>query len=334
MLNPIEVRDLVKVYNNEIKALDGISFNIKKNEIFALLGPNGAGKTTTIKILCTLIKPTEGTATVSGYDVVKNPRKVRESLGIVFQEPALDDKLTGKENLEYHAMLYGMNRRGRERKIKEMLKLVELEEHANMLVKYYSGGMRRKLEIARSMMHDPQILFLDEPTIGLDAQSRRKIWQYILKIKKEFDTTILLTTHYIEEAEKLSDRVAIMNRGKIKIIGKPADLKKKYEQERIRLMFRSMQEKNKAMEIIENSFKIHIKSPKNERVLDIWVNDSSKYLHEIIAKLASAKILPKEVAVKQPSLEDVYIDIVGYHSNEGLGDSAKYRMLRTARRWG
>jgi ABC-2 type transport system ATP-binding protein len=220
----IEVKNLTKEFN-DLKAVDGISFQVQEGEIFGLLGPNGAGKTTTIKMLTTLLKPTGGEAKVWGYDVLKEKDKVRNSVGIVFQEPALDNRLTGYENLDFHARLYGLTKEIREKRIKEVLNLVELQDKAKVLVKDYSGGMQRRLEIARGLMHYPKVLFLDEPTLGLDIQTRRHIWDYILKLNEKEKTTIILTTHYMEEADYLCQRIAIIDFGKIIALDNPQNLK-------------------------------------------------------------------------------------------------------------
>lgn len=220
----IKVENLTKRFD-DVVAVDQISFSVKNGELFGLLGPNGAGKTTTIHMLSTLLLPTSGYGEVASFDVTKHKDEVRRSIGVVFQEPALDIKLTGKENLEFHAQMYGMRREERRRKIADVLDLVELTEKASVLVENYSGGMKRRLEIARGLMHRPKVLFLDEPTLGLDAQTRRNIWEYIKKLNKESDVTIILTTHYMEEADFLCERVAIMDYGKIVAMDSPSKLK-------------------------------------------------------------------------------------------------------------
>ena len=221
----IIIKNLVKKYGN-FCALQGLSFEVKENEIFGLLGPNGAGKTTLIHILATLLKPTEGGAIVNGFDVLRDATKVRESIGVVFQAPSSDDMLTGYENLKVHALLYGIPRRIREKRISEVLKLVGLCERKNDQVKKYSGGMRRRLEIARGLLHQPKVFFLDEPTLGLDPQSRDTMWRYIKKIVKEEKVTIILTTHYMEEADRLCERLAIMDHGRLLALDTPEALKR------------------------------------------------------------------------------------------------------------
>jgi len=220
----IETKNLTKEFNGLI-AVNNVSFEVKESEIFSLLGPNGAGKTTTIKMLATLLTPTKGEAKVCGFDILKQRDGVRNSIGIVFQEPALDNRLTGYENLDFHARLYGLDSKTRKIRIKEVLNLVELEDKANVIVRNYSGGMQRRLEIARGLMHYPKVLFLDEPTLGLDPQTRHRIWDYILKLNQKEKITIILTTHYMEEADYLCQRVGIIDFGKIVALDTPQNLK-------------------------------------------------------------------------------------------------------------
>ena len=235
----IDVRNLTKIYEDgNVLAVDNISFDIKKGEIFALLGPNGAGKTTTISVLATLLNATEGEASVNFYDVKKDPDKVRKSIGIVFQEPSLDGEMKGWENLELHAILYGMPKKERQAKIKEVLKLVDLEDKADTFVKNYSGGMKRRLEIARGLIHEPSVLFLDEPTLGLDPQTRRKIWDKIKELNEgNLKITILITTHYMDEADFLADRICIMDHGKIIALDTSENLKKQLSGDVIDIQF-------------------------------------------------------------------------------------------------
>lgn len=222
-MNIIEVKNLVKNFNG-LTAVNGISFSVGKGDIFAFLGPNGAGKTTTIKILTTLLSPTSGQISLNGYDPIKQKDDVRKSFGIVFQDPSLDEELTAKENLEFHGVLYKVPKKLREERIKELLELVELWDRRDHFVKTFSGGMRRRLEIARGLLHHPKIFFLDEPTIGLDPQTRNHIWRYIKNLNKKEKITIFFTTHYIEEAEKMAKKVAIIDYGKIVGQGTSRDL--------------------------------------------------------------------------------------------------------------
>lgn len=222
--NIITVSNLVKKYK-DIIAVDNITFDVKKGEFFALLGPNGAGKSTTIKMLTTLLTPTSGEITLNGADPKKNKDLVRKSFGIVFQDPSLDDDLTAWENMQLHAALYSVPIEIKNKRIEELLKFVELLERKNDLVKTFSGGMKRRLEIARGLLHHPSILFLDEPTLGLDPQTRNHMWDYIQKVNKNEGMTVFFTTHYMEEAENIADRIAIVDHGKIVASGTVGELK-------------------------------------------------------------------------------------------------------------
>ena len=234
----IEVKALTKVFDNEIRAVDGVSFNVEEGEILGFLGPNGAGKTTTLNMLSTLLRPTSGAATVNGYNILEEPDGVRRSIGFVFQDPTLDDELTGRENLDFHGRIYGLKRDVRQQRIKDMLKVVQLTERADDLVKTYSGGMKRRLEIARGLLHYPKVLFLDEPTLGLDPQTRRAIWEHIQRLNQEESITIILTTHYTEEADYLCDRIQIIDFGKIVALDTPDKLKARLEGDIVSLVFK------------------------------------------------------------------------------------------------
>src|SRR5512143_1392446 len=223
-MNAIEIDKLTKKFG-ELVAVDDVSLEIKEGQIFGLLGPNGAGKTTLISMLVTMKKPTSGRATVNGFDVVKEADQTRKSIGIVFQDPSLDEELTAYENLELHAAMYGLEPAERKGRIMEVIETVELSDRLNDVVKTFSGGMRRRLEIARGLLHYPKILFLDEPTIGLDPQTRNHVWEYIKKLKIEHGITVVMTTHYMDEADSLCDIVGIIDHGKIMAMGTPASLK-------------------------------------------------------------------------------------------------------------
>lgn len=220
----IKVAKLVKNFNS-FQAVTGIDFEVAKGEIFAFLGPNGAGKSTTIKMLTTLLKPTSGSIELNGYDALLDKDRARNSFGIVFQDPSLDEELTARENMQIHAVLYQVPRADRKKKIQEALVFMGLDGWEKVVVKKFSGGMKRRLEIARSLLHYPEILFLDEPTLGLDIQTRAKIWDHIKKLNQERGMTVFLTTHYIEEADKMADRVAIIDQGKIIKDGTPEAIK-------------------------------------------------------------------------------------------------------------
>lgn len=224
MNSMIQVTNLTKKFNHFV-AVDSISFRVEAGEIFAFLGPNGAGKTTTIKMLTTLLRPTSGRMELGGFDPVKNSNEARRSFGIVFQDPSLDDELTAYENLEFHGVLYGLPKKVRRTRIEELLNLVELWDRRNELVKKFSGGMKRRLEIARGLIHHPKILFLDEPTLGLDPQTRNHIWNYIQSLNQKEKITIFFTTHYMDEAEKAAGNLAIIDHGRIVARGSPSELK-------------------------------------------------------------------------------------------------------------
>ncbi|KUK83132.1 MAG: ABC transporter related [Microgenomates bacterium 39_6] len=221
----ISVKNLTKNYNG-LTAVDDISFAVQRGEVFAFLGPNGAGKTTTIKILTTLLRPTKGELLINGYNPVSQQNKVRESFGIVFQDSSLDDELTAWENMEFHGVLYKVPKDKRRKRMRQLLEIVDLWERRDSVVKTYSGGMRRRLEIARALLHHPQIFFMDEPTLGLDPQTRNKIWQHIHELNQQYQTTIFFTTHYMEEAEKMAGRIAIIDHGQIVALGSVDELEK------------------------------------------------------------------------------------------------------------
>jgi ABC-2 type transport system ATP-binding protein len=300
----VVVQDLVKVFGS-IVAVDSISFSVEQGEIFGLLGPNGAGKTTTMKILCTLLKPTSGDAFVEGYSVRKDAKKVREKLGVVFQESTLDVELTVFENLDLHGRLYGMSRDERRSRIDELLELVNLEDYKNVQVKKLSGGMKRKLEVVRGIMHSPDILILDEPTLGLDAATRRTIWEHIENISE--DVTIILSTHYMEEAEKLCDRVAVMRGGKIVALDSPQSLKERIGEEVIVLNFDATAEVLQAFADRLAVLATHISLSGN--AIELHVKSASATLPEVMELLKTLRANVKGVEIRKPTLEDVFITL-------------------------
>lgn len=220
----IEIKNLIKKFD-DITAVDDISFNVEKGEVFAFLGPNGAGKTTTIKMFTTLLQPTSGKILINGFNPATHPNEVRHSFGIIFQDPSLDDELTAFENLEFHGVLYDIPKKIRRARIDELLKLVDLEKRRDDLVKEFSGGMKRRLEIARGLLHHPKIIFLDEPTLGLDPQTRNHLWTYIRNMNQKEGITVFFSTHYMEEAERMANRIAIIDKGKIVAEGTAQKLK-------------------------------------------------------------------------------------------------------------
>jgi ABC-2 type transport system ATP-binding protein len=302
----LETKNLTKKFNG-MTAVDSLNLQIQEGEIFGLLGPNGAGKTTTLFTLTTLKPPTSGTATINNYDILKQPDKVRKSIGIVFHDPSSDEILTGYENLKLHALLYDMPYDLEAARIQEVLRLVDLNERKDDLVKKYSGGMRRRLELARGLMHHPKVLFLDEPTLGLDPQSREYIWDYIAKLAKEENITIIITTHYMDEADKLCDRLAIIDHGKIIVLGSPKKLKKDLGGDIVRL---------KAKNLDINMLK---KLPYVKQVnlcegdICLTVEDANMHLQEILS--VTGKV--DSVEIRTPKLDDVFLHYTGRGIREG-----------------
>jgi len=302
----IETFDLTKKFG-DLVAVDKLNIGVEQGEVFALLGPNGAGKTTTISMLCTILKTTSGTAKVNGYDIVKQATQVRKSIGIVFQDPSIDDRLTGRENLYMHANLYGVPTSEQKPRIESVLKLVELEDRADDILRTYSSGMRRRLEIARGLIHYPKILFLDEPTIGLDPQTREHIWTYIQELKKTHDITIVLTTHYMEEADKLSDRVAIIDYGKIVALDTPAKLKETLEGDVITIKTENPQKLASALTKMLAISKTRI----TDDSVEITVREGKKLLPKIVDLATEYGVDIESVSNREPTLEDVFIHYTG-----------------------
>ena len=300
---------------NGLTAVDHVDLQIEKGELFGLLGPNGAGKTTLIHMLCTILPPTEGTAKVAGFDVGEKPDSVRASIGIVFQDPSLDNRLTGKENLDFHGRVYGMSKTRREKRIDEVLKLVGLEDRANALVQTYSSGMRRRLEIARSFMHHPKIMFLDEPTLGLDPQTRRKIWEHIQMLNKQEKITIVLTTHYMDEADYLCGRVGIIDHGRIIVLDKPKKLKDQLEGDIVSL---EVPQPKKYAEIFRR--RKYVKEVKIVGdYLYLTVTGGEKAVPKLIDIVARHGGKVRSVGCRSPTLEDVFIRYTGRGIREEEG---------------
>ena len=294
----IRIRNLVKKYG-DLTAVDNLTLDIYENEVFGLLGSNGAGKTTTIHMLATLLKPTSGTATVNGYDIVSQPAKVRASIGIVFQAPSSDDMLTGYENLHLHSMLYSVPRHTRQSRIDEVLELVGLTERKHDQVKTYSGGMRRRLEIARGLLHKPKVMFLDEPTLGLDPASRESMWKYVKRLVHEEKVTVILTTHYMEEADMLCDRIGIIDKGKIVALDTPAGLKAGLGGDIIRLKTKDSIERIRQFEFVQ-------KAEQSDGFLVLSVKDAKKALPVLLQSVEA-----ESAEFASPTLNDVFIQLTG-----------------------
>ena len=304
----IETKGLVKKFGDEILAVDGIDLSIQANTIYALLGPNGAGKTTTVSILTTLIEPTSGTANVLGFDVVHQANDVRNNIGVTFQEMVIDGDLTGRQVLDYHGRLYRLGADKRKKIIKELLALAELEEAADRRVKTYSGGMKRRLELVRGLMTNPRVLFLDEPTTGLDPQNRTSIWRYIRNLKENNQLTILLTTHYMEEAEELADIVGIIDHGRLVVEGAPRELTNKMGADTIQIIGNGNGE----------SFTNQLKSisfvqgvVNTDELIQIGVDSGNKRLAEVVSLATRSNFTIEDISVAKPSLGDVFLKYTG-----------------------
>jgi ABC-2 type transport system ATP-binding protein len=309
-MDTIIIKDLTKKYK-ELTAVDGLNFSIKHGEVFGLLGPNGAGKTTTLMMLSTLLKPTSGTATVNGFDVVKEPEKVRNTIGMVFQDPSSDEILTAYENLKLHALLYNLSSKEIDKKIDAALSVVDLKDRKNDLVKTYSGGMRRRMEIARGLLHEPKIFFLDEPTIGLDPQTRGRIWEYIRSLAVKTGMTIILTTHYMEEADMLCDRVAIIDNGKIAALDSPKNLENGLGGDIVLLKGRKID--------IEAVRKLAFVKGVEEQgaYVQVAVEESGKHLQELLRVAGDVE----SVQAHSPDLNDVFLHYTGREIRQEEGSS-------------
>lgn len=304
----IETKGLIKEYAGKVLAVDGIDLNIQANTIYALLGPNGAGKTTTVNMLTTLIEPTSGSASVLGFDVVDQAIDVRRNIGVTFQEMVIEEDLTGRQVLDYHGRLYNMEAGERRKKIEELLTLAELEEAADRLVKTYSGGMKRRLELVRGLMTEPKVLFLDEPTTGLDPQNRASIWKYIRSLKEKSGLTLLLTTHYMEEAEELADTVGIIDHGRIVVEGTPRELIEKMGADTIRIAG-----KGNADEFVKQlKSQPFMQSVVNtDGLIQIGVDSGNKRLAEVVSLASHSEFTIEDISIAKPSLGDVFLRYTG-----------------------
>ena len=322
MAGVIEINGLVKTYG-DIEAVREIDLAVEQGEVFGFLGPNGAGKTTTISILCTLLRPTSGEAHVAGIDVAHDPAAVRSRIGLVFQDPSLDDQLTARENLELHGRIYGVPGALRRQRIDELLRVVELSDRADSLVKTFSGGMKRRLEIARGVLHHPQVLFLDEPTLGLDPQTRKHIWDYLQELRRREGVTLFMTTHYMDEAE-FCDRIAIIDRGKIVALGTPAELKSRIGGDVITVTVEDVPAA--AREIAE---RFGIAPLAANGTLRIEVPDGASFLPRLVRDLP---MRIDSVALSRPSLGDVFLKLTG-HAIRTEGASDKDMLRNMGRMW-
>ncbi len=310
--NVIEVNNLEHKYG-DLKAVDNISFTVRKGEIFSFLGPNGAGKSTVINILTTLRKIQKGEAKVNGYDVAKETKAVRKSIGIVFQMMCLDYEMTVFENLEYHGRIYSMPKEERKKRIDELIKLTELESKRNVLVKDLSGGMKRRLELARGLMTKPAVLFLDEPTVGFDIQTRLRMWEYLRSIKKQ-GTTIFLTTHYMEEADQLSDRISIIDHGKIITTGTGTELKNQIGKD---IIYLETSDNKAAADILKTLESVKGVNEDTEFLRVMIGVDATHILPKIMDMMRQNGIEITSVNIKKPSMDDVFVHYTGHGLREG-----------------
>ena len=310
-MDVIEASNIVKRFG-ELEAVKGVSFSVKAGEIFGLLGPNGAGKTTTINILCTLLKPTDGQARVNGHDVIKERSQVRQSIGLVFQEPALDDYLTAEQNLRFHGYAYGVPRNVLEPRLKELLEMMELWDRRKGKINTYSGGMKRRLEIARGLLHHPRVLFLDEPTLGLDPQTRRRIWDYIHDLRRRENLAIFMTTHYMDEAENC-DRIAIMDYGRTVALDTVEKLKDGVGGDVISI---KTQDNEEAVRLLEGQYKF--KPSIENGIISFTVSHGEEFLPKFVSGFPIRLI---SIGLRRPTLEDVFLKLTGRNIREQEVDS-------------
>jgi ABC-2 type transport system ATP-binding protein len=322
-MEAIKIENLTKKFG-ELKAVDDISFSVNEGEIFGLLGPNGAGKSTTLSILGTLLKPNSGKAFVNNFNVETDKDNVRNSIGMVFQDPTLDEELTCYENMDFHGRLYNVPKEIRKNKILDLLKLVELDDKKNSIVKTFSGGMKRRLEIARGLLHEPKILFLDEPTLGLDPQTRNRLWEYIQKLNKEKGLTIILTTHYMDEADKLCSRIAIIDHGKIIALDTSDNLKNKVGGGIITIETTDQEKISHFLKNCKwcNSVKVHDGS------VTINVTDAGKKVAELVRLAEKNNLKIDSIMIHKPSLEDVFLYFTGKTIREQEASGIEHMRMR------
>ena len=323
MLYSIETKSLTKSFG-DVTAVNNISLSVKNGEIFGFLGPNGAGKSTTIMILTTLLKPTSGQALISGFDVATNAKQVRQNIGYVQQEITVDEYLTGRENLLLQAKLNHIPKNEIDKRIDEILTLIELTDKQDKTVVTYSGGMRKRLDIAGGLLHRPKVLFLDEPTVGLDIQTRRKIWQYIKKIHDEFKMTIFLTTHYMEEADQLCDRIGIIDDGKIQVIDSPENLKKAMGNEVISIIFEEGENRDSFLSELEKIEFVN-KINKDGSKLTLFASNGPEVIPKIFYISSKLNIKITSISLTQPTLDDVFISYTGHEIRD---DDSKFNQKR------
>ena len=298
----VEVRDLARSFG-PIEAVKGVSFEIREGEIFGFLGPNGAGKSTTINMLCTLLRPTAGSATLNGFDVQHDRSDVRRSIGLVFQQPTLDEYLTAEQNLRFHAYAYGIPKEIRDQRMRELLEMVELWDRRKSPVRTYSGGMKRRLEIARGLLHHPRVLFLDEPTLGLDPQTRRSIWNYLLDLRARENLTIFLTTHYMDEAEN-ADRIAVIDHGEIQALDSPTGLKAMVGGDLVTVGAADLD-----AAVMEIRDRFGLEAARDHDTVTFHVDGGEAFLPEFVRGFSQPIT---SIGLRQPTLDDVFLEVTGH----------------------
>jgi ABC-2 type transport system ATP-binding protein len=338
-MHAIDVRHLSKIYKGEIKAVDDISFTVDEGIIFGFLGPNGAGKSSTIKILVTLIRATQGTASIFNIDVAKDPSKVREMIGYVPQELSADGSLSGYENLLLSAKLYNIPKKERDQRIQNLLDIMGLKDRSKNLVSTYSGGMVRRLEIGQAMLHHPRLLFLDEPTIGLDPMGRKLVWEHIMTLNREWKTTIFLTTHYMEEADALCNKIGIIDQGKISVIDSPEKLKREVGVGTLTVSVEITDDQNRMQRNLTNILQNQVQSISqiSDEKWQFVVPNASQNALNLLQELKDNHVIVKDFEVKSPTLEDVFLKFTGSQLNEGMSQNnwkAVKRQRRTFKRMG
>lgn len=327
----ISIKGLTKTFG-AANAVDGVDLEIEEGEALGVLGPNGAGKTTLISMLSTILPPTSGEARVCGHNVRTDSDSVRRAIGVVFQDPSLDEDLTGEENLDFHGRLHGMDGQARRRRINETLELVDLVDRRRDQVKTYSGGMRRRLEIARGLMHHPRVLFLDEPTLGLDPQTRRRIWEYVGVLNTSLKTTLILTTHYMDEADRLCSRIAVMDKGKIVALGTPEELRAVMGGDLLELELVSASDK-----VSERLLGLEgvLGTEASGHTLRLTVRHGEALIPEVVRLIHDAGTVIRSIGLRKPNLEDVFIKLTGREMRDELitetADRLKIFMKRRKR---
>ena len=327
-MNAIDVEGLVRKFGDFV-AVDGVTFSVHADEIFGFLGPNGAGKTTTINMLCTLLRPDGGSARVNGFDVVEQQAEVRRSIGLIFQDPSLDEQLTGRENLRFHAMMYDLTREEFQARADDLLEMVDLSEKADDLVRTYSGGMKRRLEIARGLLHHPRVLFLDEPTLGLDPQTRRHIWDYLRRLREEKGVTMFMTTHYMDEAENC-DRIAIIDHGKIVSLDTPEKLKGLVGGDIVTVRTSDNERAREKLGQFEN---VSMRDGPEDQLI-IETESGDQFIPRMMTAFSNggSPVEVQSVNLRRPTLEDVFIKLTGRAIREQEADKMEGMRKRSRMR--